>query len=179
MAQLLLQNDCTVTIAHSRTRDLPALCARSGDPGRGDRPAEGGRRRMDPARRGRDRRRHQPRRRRQRQDATGRRCRLRGALAACGAITPVPGGVGPMTIACLLLNTLNAALRSRWGTAAELLETVAADCRLFGLVVRRRGLADGGEQLFQRLVQRDGDRRRSASAASPPDAGAPREESHV
>ena len=32
-----------------------------------------------------------------------------------GAITPVPGGVGPMTIACLLLNTLNAAIRSTPG----------------------------------------------------------------
>ncbi len=33
-----------------------------------------------------------------------------GALSRAGAITPVPGGVGPMTIACLLLNTLNAAI---------------------------------------------------------------------
>ena len=37
MAQLLLQNDCTVTIAHSRTRDLPGLCAEVGDPRRRDR----------------------------------------------------------------------------------------------------------------------------------------------
>jgi methylenetetrahydrofolate dehydrogenase (NADP+)/methenyltetrahydrofolate cyclohydrolase len=35
-----------------------------------------------------------------------------GALGRAAAITPVPGGVGPMTIACLLLNTLNAAVRS-------------------------------------------------------------------
>jgi methylenetetrahydrofolate dehydrogenase (NADP+)/methenyltetrahydrofolate cyclohydrolase len=38
-----------------------------------------------------------------------------GALAHAGAITPVPGGVGPMTIACLLMNTVNAAIRSRAG----------------------------------------------------------------
>jgi len=35
------------------------------------------------------------------------------AAAVAGAITPVPGGVGPMTIACLLQNTLTAALRRR------------------------------------------------------------------
>jgi NAD(P)-dependent dehydrogenase (short-subunit alcohol dehydrogenase family) len=40
MAQLLLQNDCTVTIAHSRTRDLPGLCAEGGNPGRGNRQTE-------------------------------------------------------------------------------------------------------------------------------------------
>jgi methylenetetrahydrofolate dehydrogenase (NADP+)/methenyltetrahydrofolate cyclohydrolase len=44
-----------------------------------------------------------------------------GALERAGAITPVPGGVGPMTIACLLLNTLNAALRARFGASAQLL----------------------------------------------------------
>lgn len=44
------------------------------------------------------------------------------ALARAGAITPVPGGVGPMTIACLLMNTVNAAIRSRFGAAAELLK---------------------------------------------------------
>ena len=84
MAQLLLQNDCTVTIAHSRTRDLPALCAEAeilvaaiGRPKAvaGD---------MDTSRRRRHRRRHQPHRRRQRQDTTGRRRRLRGCARACG-----------------------------------------------------------------------------------------------
>jgi methylenetetrahydrofolate dehydrogenase (NADP+)/methenyltetrahydrofolate cyclohydrolase len=44
-----------------------------------------------------------------------------GALARPGAITPVPGGVGPMTIACLLLNTLNAAIRAHLGIAGGLL----------------------------------------------------------
>ena len=104
MAQLLLRENCTVTIAHSRTRDLPAVV------GRGDivvaavgRPAlikgdwlkpgatviDVGINRVDG--------------------------RLVGdvdfasASAVAGAITPVPGGVGPMTIAVLLRNTLAAA----------------------------------------------------------------------
>ena len=113
MAQLLLQNDCTVTIAHSRTRDLPSLCAEAeilvaaiGRPkavaGEWIRPGavviDVGINRVD--------------------DGSG-KTRLvgdvdyAGALARAGAITPVPGGVGPMTIACLLLNTLNAAIRAR------------------------------------------------------------------
>ncbi len=41
--------------------------------------------------------------------------RLNSADAVAGAITPVPGGVGPMTVACLLENTLDAALRRRFG----------------------------------------------------------------
>jgi methylenetetrahydrofolate dehydrogenase (NADP+) / methenyltetrahydrofolate cyclohydrolase len=121
MAQLLLRNDCTVTIAHSRTRDLPQLCreaeivvAAIGRPKAvaGDWIRDGavvidvGINRVD--------------------DGSG-KTRLvgdvdfEGACRRAAAITPVPGGVGPMTIACLLLNTLNAALRSRWGAAAELL----------------------------------------------------------
>jgi methylenetetrahydrofolate dehydrogenase (NADP+)/methenyltetrahydrofolate cyclohydrolase len=120
MAQLLLQNDCTVTIAHSRTRDLPGLCAESeilvaaiGRPkavaGEWIRPGavviDVGINRVD--------------------DGSG-KTRLvgdvdyAGALARAGAITPVPGGVGPMTIACLLLNTLNAAIRAH-GVAGGLL----------------------------------------------------------
>ena len=120
MAQLLLQNDCTVTIAHSRTRDLPALCVESeilvaaiGRPkavaGEWIRPGavviDVGINRVD--------------------DGSG-KTRLvgdvdyAGALARAGAITPVPGGVGPMTIACLLLNTLNAAIRAH-GAAGGLL----------------------------------------------------------
>ena len=112
MAQLLLQNDCTVTIAHSRTRDLPALCGEAeilvaaiGRPravaGAWIRPGavviDVGINRID--------------------DGSG-KTRLvgdvdyAGALERAGAITPVPGGVGPMTIACLLLNTVNAAIRS-------------------------------------------------------------------
>jgi methylenetetrahydrofolate dehydrogenase (NADP+)/methenyltetrahydrofolate cyclohydrolase len=112
MAQLLLQNDCTVTIAHSRTRDLPQLCreaeilvAAIGRPkaiaGDWVRPGaiviDVGINRVA--------------------GADGRN-KLVGdvdfdaALAHAGAITPVPGGVGPMTIACLLMNTVNAAIRS-------------------------------------------------------------------
>lgn len=115
MAQLLLQNDCTVTIAHSRTRDLPALCAEAeilvaaiGRPQsiQGDwiRP---GAIVIDVGI--------------NRTDAGNGKTRVVGdvdfatAVERAGAITPVPGGVGPMTIACLLLNTVNAAIRARFG----------------------------------------------------------------
>ena len=118
MAQLLLAESCTVTVAHSRTRDLPALCrtadilvAAVGRPEmvRGDwiRPGAAvidvGINRVpsrDPVK------------------AAEGRTRLVGDVAfaeACevaGRITPVPGGVGPMTIACLLANTYSAACRS-------------------------------------------------------------------
>lgn len=111
MAALLLLSDCTVTIAHSRTRDLPAVCrtadiliAAVGRPEmvRGDWVKPGaavidvGINRVDTP------------------DGKG---RLVGDVAyeeaaeAAGAITPVPGGVGPMTVACLLRNTLVAAQR--------------------------------------------------------------------
>jgi methylenetetrahydrofolate dehydrogenase (NADP+)/methenyltetrahydrofolate cyclohydrolase len=113
MAQLLLQNDCTVTIAHSRTRDLAALCLESdivvaalGKPkaisGEWIRPGaiviDVGINRVT--------------------DDTG-ASRVVGdvdfasAVQRAGAITPVPGGVGPMTIACLLMNTVHAAIRAR------------------------------------------------------------------
>jgi methylenetetrahydrofolate dehydrogenase (NADP+)/methenyltetrahydrofolate cyclohydrolase len=121
MAQLLLQNDCTVTIAHSRTRDLPQLCreaeilvAAIGRPKAiaGDWIRAGaividvGINRTT--------------------GADGKN-KLVGdvdfdaALSHAGAITPVPGGVGPMTIACLLMNTVNAAIRSRAGTLGPLI----------------------------------------------------------
>jgi len=111
IAQLLLQQNCTVTIAHSRTRDLPALCRTAdiligavGRPElvRGDWVKPGaividvGINRVPVA--------------------TG-KTRLLGDVAfaeaaeIAGRITPVPGGVGPMTIACLLRNTLTAAQR--------------------------------------------------------------------
>ena len=109
MAALLLTADATVTIAHSRTRDLPAECrgadiliAAVGRPEmvRGDWIKPGatvidvGINRLPDGR------------------LTG-----DAAFASCagvaGAITPVPGGVGPMTVACLLENTLTAALRRR------------------------------------------------------------------
>ena len=117
MAQLLLAENCTVTIAHSRTRDLAGVVPPRRPPGRRRRPAGDGARRLDQAGRDRDRRRHQPRR-----DGRAARARLVGdvafdeAASVAGAITPVPGGVGPMTIACLLRNTLEAA-RRRTGLA--------------------------------------------------------------
>jgi methylenetetrahydrofolate dehydrogenase (NADP+)/methenyltetrahydrofolate cyclohydrolase len=109
LAQLLLRENCTVTIAHSRTRDLPAVAARAdlliaatGRPKlvKGDWIKPGatvidvGMNRID---------------------APGGKTKLVGdvdfeeASQVAGAITPVPGGVGPMTIACLLSNTLQAA----------------------------------------------------------------------
>ena len=111
MALLLLREHCTVTIAHSRTKDLPEVCRAAdiivGAVGRarmikGDWIKPGaavidvGINRID---------------------IEGGKTRLVGdvdfdtAAAHAGAITPVPGGVGPMTIACLLLNTLTAACR--------------------------------------------------------------------
>ena len=111
MAQLLVQASCTVTIAHSRTRDLPAAVRRAdivvaavGRPELvrgswlkpGSTVIDVGQERVE-----------QP-------DGTR---KLLGdvafdeALEVAGAITPVPGGVGPMTIACLLRNTVVAAHR--------------------------------------------------------------------
>jgi methylenetetrahydrofolate dehydrogenase (NADP+)/methenyltetrahydrofolate cyclohydrolase len=122
MAQLLLGEQCTVTIAHSRTRDLPGRCreadilvAAVGRPQmiRGDWIKPGaividvGINRL-PATPG--------------VATPGGKSRLVGdvayeeALEVAGAITPVPGGVGPMTIACLLQNTLHAA-QARRGTS--------------------------------------------------------------
>ena len=109
MAQLLLAADCTVTIVHSRTRDLPAECRRAeiliaavGRPEmvRGDWVTEGatvidvGINRLPDGRLVGD-------------------VDFVGASMRAEAITPVPGGVGPMTIACLLENTLEAALARR------------------------------------------------------------------
>ncbi len=118
MAQLLLAQNCTVTIAHSRSRDLPALCraadilvAAVGRPEmiKGDWIKPGaavidvGINRVpsrDPVK------------------AAEGKTRVVGdvafdeAAAVAGRITPVPGGVGPMTIACLLANTYVAACRS-------------------------------------------------------------------
>jgi methylenetetrahydrofolate dehydrogenase (NADP+)/methenyltetrahydrofolate cyclohydrolase len=119
MAHLLLQNDCTVTIAHSRTRDLPGLCGQAdivvaaiGRPRaisgewlrRGSIVIDVGINRVD---------------------AGVGKTKLVGdvdfdtAVTRAGAITPVPGGVGPMTIACLLMNTVNAAIRSRPNCGVE------------------------------------------------------------
>ncbi|MGD9866168.1 MAG: bifunctional methylenetetrahydrofolate dehydrogenase/methenyltetrahydrofolate cyclohydrolase, partial [Pseudodonghicola sp.] len=109
MAQLLLRDSCTVTIAHSRTRDIQAVTRRAdivvaavgrpemvtGDwikPGAtvidvGINRVEG------------------------RNGLLG-DCHFDSCAEVAGAITPVPGGVGPMTIACLLANTLTACCRA-------------------------------------------------------------------
>lgn len=109
VAQLLLAENATVTITHSRTNDLPSVCRRAdvlvaaiGRPEmiRGDWIKPGatvidvGINRVP---------------------GDGGKTRIVGdvvyaeAMQVAGAVTPVPGGVGPMTIACLLLNTLRAA----------------------------------------------------------------------
>ncbi|HWE22050.1 MAG TPA: bifunctional methylenetetrahydrofolate dehydrogenase/methenyltetrahydrofolate cyclohydrolase FolD [Hyphomicrobiaceae bacterium] len=110
MAHLLLGANCTVTIAHSRTHDLPAVVRRAdlvvaavgrAEMVRGDW-IKPGAIVIDVGI--------------QRVPGPGGKERLVGdvafdeAKAVAGAITPVPGGVGPMTIACLLQNTLQAAL---------------------------------------------------------------------
>ena len=109
LASLLLNADATVTVCHSRTRDLPGVCRRADilvaavgsprlvkadwvKPGAAvidvgmNRTADGLVGDVD----------------------------FEAVLEVAGAITPVPGGVGPMTIAMLLQNTVLAA-RSRWG----------------------------------------------------------------
>jgi methylenetetrahydrofolate dehydrogenase (NADP+)/methenyltetrahydrofolate cyclohydrolase len=112
VAQLLLRADCTVTITHSRTRDLPRLSRQADilvsaigkaefvrgdwikpgaaviDVGINRVPAAGGKSRLvgDVA--------------------------FAEALPVAGHLTPVPGGVGPMTVACLMFNTLQAARRA-------------------------------------------------------------------
>ena len=112
MAQLLLGDSCTVTIAHSRSKDLAAICrgadilvAAVGRPEMitGDFVKEGAtvidvgiNRIATPE--GKTR-------------LVG-DCHYDSCAAKAGAITPVPGGVGPMTIACLLANTLTACARS-------------------------------------------------------------------
>jgi methylenetetrahydrofolate dehydrogenase (NADP+)/methenyltetrahydrofolate cyclohydrolase len=119
VAQLLLGENCTVSIAHSRTRDLPGLC-RSADVlvaavgiaemVKGDWVKPGacvidvGINRVPAPEKGLN-------------DAGQPKTKLVGdvafdeAVEVAGHITPVPGGVGPMTIACLLQNTLTAACR--------------------------------------------------------------------
>jgi len=113
MAALLLSENCTVTLVHSRSRDIPAILRRAdilvaavGRPQfvRGDWLKPGvvvidvGINRLEVA---------------------GDKPKLVGDVAfaeaqgVAAAITPVPGGVGPMTIACLLRNTLIAACRRR------------------------------------------------------------------
>ena len=109
LASLLLGENATVTVCHSRTRDLAGglLAGRRARRRRRLAPARG--RGDGEAGRDGDRRRHQPHRRRPR----GRRRLRRRRARSPAAITPVPGGVGPMTIAMLLANTLRAALGRR------------------------------------------------------------------
>ena len=111
MAHLLLQQNATVTICHSRTKDLATAHARGRRARRRGRRPRHGDARHGEARRRRDRRRHQPDRRRDR------RRRRPGAAEVAGYLTPVPGGVGPMTIACLLENAVRCA-RYRRGELA-------------------------------------------------------------
>ncbi|MAJ34740.1 MAG: bifunctional methylenetetrahydrofolate dehydrogenase/methenyltetrahydrofolate cyclohydrolase [Candidatus Puniceispirillum sp. TMED52] len=114
MAQLLLSENCTITVAHSRSKDLPAICreadilvAAVGRPEmiRGDWVKPGaviidvGINRVPAPERGEGKSR-----------ITG-DVNFAEASQVASAITPVPGGVGPMTIACLLRNTLVAASR--------------------------------------------------------------------
>jgi len=110
MAQLLLRESCTITIAHSRTRDLPAVC-RLGDivVAAAGRPRMLGPTHIRPGAVVIDVGVN-------RVATPGGKDKLVGdvdfdAVAPIArAITPVPGGVGPMTIACLLENTLDAYL---------------------------------------------------------------------
>ena len=113
MAALLLRESCTVTVAHSRTHDLAGLCrsadilvAAVGLPEmiKGDWVKPGatvidvGINRIP--------KREEPKKFRLVGDVD-----FAAAIEIAGAITPVPGGVGPMTIACLLRNTITAACR--------------------------------------------------------------------
>ena len=119
VVQLLLGENCTVSIAHSRTRDLPDLCRNAdivvaavgiAEMVRGDWVKPGacvidvGINRVPAPEKGLD-------------NAGQIKTKLVGDVAfdeaaeVAGHITPVPGGVGPMTIACLLRNTLTAACR--------------------------------------------------------------------
>jgi len=109
LAQLLIGQNATVTVAHSKTRDLPAVCQRAdlvvaatGRPGLVRRDwIKPGATVIDVGI--------------NRVAGEDGKSRIVGDVAftevceVAGAITPVPGGVGPMTIACLLANTVQAA----------------------------------------------------------------------
>ena len=115
MAALLLKDSCTVTIAHSRTKDIEALCrsadilvAAVGRPemitgdwiGDGATVIDVGINRIPAPEKGEGKKR-----------LVG-DVHFASAMEKAGAITPVPGGVGPMTIACLLANAVTACCRA-------------------------------------------------------------------
>ncbi|WP_417742910.1 bifunctional methylenetetrahydrofolate dehydrogenase/methenyltetrahydrofolate cyclohydrolase FolD [Salipiger sp.] len=115
MAQLLLGESCTVTIAHSRTKDLPEVVRRADIvvaavgrpemvPGDWIKPGatviDVGINRIPAPEKGEGKTR-----------LVG-DCAYDSCAEVAGAITPVPGGVGPMTIACLLANTVTACCRA-------------------------------------------------------------------
>lgn len=115
MAQLLLGESCTVTVAHSRTKDLADVVLRADIvvaavgrpemvPGDWIKPGatviDVGINRIEAPEKGEGKTR-----------LVG-DCHYTSCAEVAGAITPVPGGVGPMTIACLLANTLTAACRA-------------------------------------------------------------------
>ncbi|MEM9138550.1 MAG: bifunctional methylenetetrahydrofolate dehydrogenase/methenyltetrahydrofolate cyclohydrolase FolD [Pseudomonadota bacterium] len=115
MFNLLLKDSCTVTVAHSRTKDIEAVCRQAdivvaavGRPemvtGEWIKPGatviDVGINRIDAPEKGEGKTR-----------LVG-DCYYESCAEVAGAITPVPGGVGPMTIACLLANTLTACCRA-------------------------------------------------------------------
>jgi methylenetetrahydrofolate dehydrogenase (NADP+)/methenyltetrahydrofolate cyclohydrolase len=120
MAQLLLGDSCTITIAHSRTKDLPEVVRRADIvvaavgrpemvPGDWIKPGatviDVGINRIEAPEKGTN------------EDGSVKTrlvgdCDFDSCAAVAGAITPVPGGVGPMTIACLLANTVTACCRA-------------------------------------------------------------------
>jgi 5,10-methylene-tetrahydrofolate dehydrogenase/Methenyl tetrahydrofolate cyclohydrolase len=125
MAMLLLRENCTVTVVHSRTRDLADECRRAdilvaavGRPNmiKGDWIKLGavvidvGINRIDNGR--------------GQMHLVG-DVDFAGAIGVAGAITPVPGGVGPITIACLLVNTLIAACRQHGIAVPRIIPDVA------------------------------------------------------
>jgi methylenetetrahydrofolate dehydrogenase (NADP+)/methenyltetrahydrofolate cyclohydrolase len=113
VAQLLLQENCTVTIAHSRTRDLPEVCRRRRHPRGGRGPAGDDQGRLGQARAPASSTSASTGRGPATARAASSRRRFRVRRAVAGAITPVPGRVGPMTIALLMANTVTAAARAR------------------------------------------------------------------
>jgi methylenetetrahydrofolate dehydrogenase (NADP+)/methenyltetrahydrofolate cyclohydrolase len=108
MALLLLQANATVTVCHSATPDIAVHTRQADMVVAATGPAQHAHGRHGQARRHRHRRRHEPQRSRQAVRRRRLRRRARG-LGDGGWITPVPGGVGPMTITMLLVNTLQAA----------------------------------------------------------------------